>query len=212
MQKLIEGVLTISLVANVLFYVIPAFFISDMTVDDKLYFWKFTEAYIINTLVLCGYLSVYLLLRSQHKDFLSMYRFTNEEKASVHKANREIGKFFLFICQRLLIEIAGGVIFTRMLNDMTNTGMRRAYFYFSVCELLSETLLMAGICQSITRTVKTVREHASHELADTHRQSVQSFKEVDGMDDCQSTVDGNEEAMHMDGYGERKESGHSSSD
>ncbi|TNV79390.1 hypothetical protein FGO68_gene11444 [Halteria grandinella] len=205
-KRLITQVLLIMAISSlVLLYLVPAFIIEGLSTNDKLYIWEFSEAYILNPLILLFYLAIYLVLRQHHKEFLSMYKFTPQEKRSVSLANREIGKFFLYIGQRLFTETIGGAIFTVLLardKGLQDMNLRRAYYYFSVFELLSETLLIAGICQSITRTVKTAKEHESHDLADTVQKHDhdRTLSETETIDEEKSLVQFDEdETSHVSG-------------
>ena len=52
------------------------------------------------------------------------------------------------------MELIGGILYIQM-HDNKNMG--KAYRYFSGVELISELIMIVGICLSIKRTMKTVR-------------------------------------------------------
>lgn len=117
----------------------------------------------LNPLYMLSYVTLYFMLKKHHNEYLAQYKFTREEKRNILQANKEILVFFCLIGQRLLTEIIGGFLFNQTVEESVDNDLSNIYYYYSVLELISEIVMLAGICLSIRRALSTMREHSLRE-------------------------------------------------
>ena len=117
---------------------------------------EITSFYAISLIIILGYVVCYILLRKHFRNQLVIHArlFQDKDVILIKQTIRQIGIFYIVICQYQILNIIEIILKDSGVHPHDDISVHIAEFIY----YLSEIILLAGIFQSLNRSIKTLRE------------------------------------------------------
>jgi hypothetical protein len=128
---------------------------------------------LMNLALILSYLVIYLRFSSSQKRLLAKYEgvFSQQEITWVNQASREVLKFFVYICQWLMIQGTTLSIMEQIAYKSKNKNVEYShYFWLYMVMLPSQLLLIVGINNSIKQALYYDKFEEVRRGSNSHRE------------------------------------------